>query len=249
MFSGIVLGTAPIKAVIQKQGIATICIDMPQEWRRGLELGASVAIDGVCLTVTEILNDVVCFDVIQETLSVTSLSELVTGQNVNVERALKEHEENGGHQVSGHVDARATIQDIITTGDNCSLHLALSGKHGRYLFTKGFVALNGVSLTLGEVDRSRGTFCVYLIPETLRRTSFSHKGIGDRINVEFEKTTQVLVDTVADCLKPAVTSLAQTPNEELLSRFDASIDVLVDAFEKRLRLVSPFSKPLPIAKE
>jgi riboflavin synthase len=106
-------------------------------------------------------------------------------------------DEIGGHAVSGHVHTTAAIADVTETPNNRRLRLRLADPAwGKYILPKGFVSLDGCSLTVGEVEESGAAFSVYLIPETLRVTGFGFKGVGDTLNVEVEAQTQAIVDTV-----------------------------------------------------
>ncbi len=201
MFTGIVQGTAEIVDVKNKNGIRTFVIDFNEGFCTELEIGASVAIDGVCLTVTEILSAVrVKFDVMLQSLLITTLSEYEVGTFVNAERAAKDGAEIGGHPLSGHVDFNVDIIDVKQIEDNYCIRLSLPTAWKKYVFPKGYIALNGASLTVAEVNKIEEWFEVWLIPETRRMTVFEAKGAGDSINVEIERGTQVVVDTVRDTL-------------------------------------------------
>ncbi|OZG70269.1 riboflavin synthase subunit alpha [Hahella sp. CCB-MM4] len=202
MFTGIVQCVARIVEVNDKSGIRTFEIEFPDGFCRDLEIGASVAIDGVCLTVTELLSDMrVKFDVMLQSLLITTLSEYPPETQVNAERAAKDGAEIGGHPLSGHVDFKTSLLSINQVEDNYCLRLALEGNWKRYVFPKGYIALNGASLTIAEVNKQEGWFEVWLIPETRRMTVFESKGVGSQINVEIERGTQVVVDTVRDTLE------------------------------------------------
>ncbi|KXO10885.1 Riboflavin synthase eubacterial/eukaryotic [Moritella sp. JT01] len=201
MFTGIVQSIAKIVDVIDKNGIRTFVIDFNEGFCTNLEVGASVAVDGVCLTVTELVSDVrVKFDVILQSLLITTLSQYENSTFVNVERAAKDGAEIGGHPLSGHVDFNSAVVKITQIEDNYCIRLALSEEWKRYVFPKGYIALNGASLTVSQVNKQEGWFEVWLIPETRRMTVFEAKNVGDHINVEIERGTQVVVDTVRDTL-------------------------------------------------
>jgi riboflavin synthase len=201
MFTGIVQSIANIADVSDKNGIRTFIIDFKVGFCHNLEIGASVAVDGVCLTVTEIISEVrVKFDIILQSLLITTLSEYENDSYINVERAAKDGAEIGGHPLSGHVDFKTPIEKIIQIEDNYCIRLSLSNEWSRYIFPKGYIALNGASLTVSQVNKQEGWFEVWLIPETRRMTVFEDKIVGDNINVEIERGTQVLVDTVRDTL-------------------------------------------------
>ncbi|HPQ94396.1 MAG: riboflavin synthase subunit alpha [Thiothrix sp.] len=202
MFTGIVQGIATLTRITDKTGMRTFVITFPEGFCQGLEVGASVAVDGVCLTVTQVLDaNTASFDVIWQSLQVSSLGDFAEGGQVNVERAAKDGAEIGGHPLSGHVDCCATVLEIRHQENNACLRFGVPEPWMRYIFAKGYIALNGVSLTVSEADRKAGWFEVWLIPETRRMTTFEAKAPGDRINVEIERSTQVMVDTVRDTLE------------------------------------------------
>ena len=153
-----------------------------------IAIGASIACDGVCLTVTAVHTDTsgsrFSVDVSNETISKTTLGNWKPGRRVNLERALKAADELGGHVVSGHVDGTARIVDITTDGD-CRRFLFEAPEHlARYVAPKGSVALDGTSLTVNEVAGCR--FGVNLIPHTLTVTTWGAKSTGDRVNLEVD---------------------------------------------------------------
>ena len=195
MFSGIVQGVAPIHSITEKADFRTQVVKLPPEMRKGLAIGASVANNGVCLTVTEINDDLVSFDLMQETLRITNLGALKVGDWVNIERAMQIGAEIGGHILSGHVYCTATISNIIASENNRQIWFELPNTEVmKYILTKGFVAVDGISLTIGEVRGNQ--FCVNLIPETLQRTLMGQRNLGDRVNLEIDSQTQAIVDTV-----------------------------------------------------
>ena len=168
--------------------------------RKDLEIGASVTNNGVCLTVTEVNGDLVSFDLMQETLRITNLGAVKVGDHVNIERAMQMGTEIGGHLLSGHVYCTATISDIIASENNRQIWFELpSADVMKYILTKGFVAVDGISLTIGEVKGAQ--FCVNLIPETLQRTLMGQRKVGDIVNIEIDPQTQAIVDTVENYLK------------------------------------------------
>lgn len=202
MFTGIVRGRYPVTMVTGGTGLITIEVALDDSLRGLLERGASVAVDGVCLTVTELTSEGACFDIMQETLRVTTLGGIATGTLVNIEPSLSVQRDISGHIVSGHVDTTARIAAINHPDErNCTVVFAVEPNWCRYLFQKGYVAVNGCSLTVGVVDRKAGEFCVYLIPETMRRTTFGLIKVGDRVNVEVERQTQIIVDTITESME------------------------------------------------
>ncbi len=197
MFTGIVQALARIDRVQDLPGLRKLRLAFPPGFCQDLAIGASVATDGVCLTVTALHGqDQAEFDIMQQTLVVTTLGSYAVGAQVNVERAAKEGAEIGGHPLSGHVDFVAKIAQIQQTENNTVLRFSVPDHAMRYLFAKGYIAVNGASLTIAQIHRQECWFEVWLIPETLRQTVFSAKKIGDAVNIEIERQTQVIVDTV-----------------------------------------------------
>ncbi|HDR0673004.1 TPA: riboflavin synthase subunit alpha [Pasteurella multocida] len=195
MFTGIVQGTAKIVSIQDKANFRTQIVKMPQEMLKGLEIGASVANNGVCLTVTEINQDCVSFDLMAETLRITNLGELQSGDLVNIERAMQMGSEIGGHILSGHVYCTASVKQIFSSENNRQIWFELPDMATmKYILPKGFIAIDGISLTIGEVKGQ--TFCVNLIPETLNRTLIGTREVGDKVNIEIDPQTQAIVDTV-----------------------------------------------------
>jgi len=204
MFTGIVQGIASVQRITDKEGLRSFTLEFPPGFCEGLEIGASVACDGVCLTVTELQGSTRAnFDVMQQSLNLTTLGQLGSGSRLNVERAAKEGAEIGGHPLSGHVDFMATVAEIRQPANNHVIRVAVPAPWMRYIFAKGYVAVNGASLTVAQAHREpdgSGWFEVWLIPETLRMTTFAEKGVGAPVHIEIERQTQVLVDTVRDAV-------------------------------------------------
>ena len=195
MFTGIVQGVAKIIAIDEKPNFRTHVVALPPELLPGLETGASVAHNGCCLTVTPIDGDKVSFDLMKETLRITNLGELVPGDLVNIERAAKFSDEIGGHLMSGHIMTTAEVSKILTSENNRQIWFKPQDPTLlKYILHKGFIGIDGISLTVGEVTATR--FCVHLIPETLQRTTLGNKKLGQRVNIEIDPQTQAVVDTV-----------------------------------------------------
>lgn len=215
MFTGIIQAVATIAAIDEQPGLRTFTLDFPVGFCQDLAIGASVAHDGVCLTVTELLSPTQArFDVMLPTLNITTLGSYGVGQRINVERAAKEGAEVGGHILSGHVDGTAALLQVVPTDTNYQMRFELPSALRPYVFGKGYIAINGASLTVAEANRQEGWFEVWLIPETRRMTVFEDKRPGDRVNIELERSTQVIVDTVRDTvaatlgpLRPALEAL------------------------------------------
>ena len=192
MFTGIVQGRGEVVALSGDE-LVRLVVRVPSV--EGLTRGASIAINGVCLTAIEWQDHDVSFDVIGETLRVTNLGALKPGDAVNVERAARYGDEIGGHLLSGHVHTMARVVRLEEQGENLAVTLQVDPELGRYLMPKGYVALDGCSLTLGpQIDN--GQFQVFLIPETREVTVIESRAVGDTINLEIDTQTQAIVDTV-----------------------------------------------------
>ncbi len=197
MFSGIVKAMVEVVWVAHAPSLTRYRIQLPEEMLIGLETGASIAVNGVCQTVVSIDNQTVAFDAIQDTLKLTTIPHFALGQKVNVERSLKMGDEIGGHLLSGHIIGTARITNMhAPTPEQRVFEISCDPKWMRYILHKGYIALNGVSLTVGEVFPERGVFTLNLIPETLRLTTFGSAAEGDLINVEIDSQTQAIVETV-----------------------------------------------------
>ncbi|EHH1279426.1 riboflavin synthase subunit alpha [Vibrio parahaemolyticus] len=194
MFTGIVQGTAKVVQIDKKERFQTHVIELDGALIEGLEIGASVAHNGCCLTVTNIDENRVSFDLMQATLALTNLGLLEEGSAVNVERAAKFGDEIGGHSMSGHISLMANIVDVIDAPNNRTIWFELPQESMKYVLAKGYIGIDGCSLTIGEVEANR--FSVHLIPETLQRTLFGSRQVGDKVNIEIDPQTQAIVDTV-----------------------------------------------------
>ncbi|MFO7527260.1 MAG: riboflavin synthase subunit alpha [Marinobacter sp.] len=195
MFTGIVQGIATIDEITARPGLNTLAVRLPENKVEGVSIGASVAINGTCLTVTRQDGATLYFDAMQETLRLTTLGDLDAGDAVNFERAARIGDEIGGHLLSGHVHTTARIVEIERPENNVTIWFEVPEDWIRYIFPKGYIAINGASLTIGEVRDNR--FNVHLIPETLRATTFGMAETGDRVNIEIDSQTQTIVDTLA----------------------------------------------------
>ena len=195
MFTGIVQGMANVVSVESRPGLNTLVIALPAGAADQVQIGASVAINGTCLTVTRQEGESLWFDAMQETLTRTTLGRLTAGDRVNFERAARIGDEIGGHLLSGHIHTTATLTRIETPENNRTLWFEVPADWARYLFPKGYIAINGASLTIGDVQDNR--FNVHLIPETLRATTFGTAEVGDEVNIEVDSQTQTIVDTLA----------------------------------------------------
>jgi riboflavin synthase len=183
MFTGIVREVGVVRDRSSGDGAVRVRIEAPK-LRPGLALGGSIAVDGVCLTVTDLGDADFAADVVPETLERSRLGDLVSGDRVNLEAPLRAGDFLDGHLVQGHVDATATIVDVKKDDGQTSLFVELPRSLSRFVAEKGSVALNGVSLTVASVVDDR--FGVALIPTTLRETNLGALRKGDRVNVEVD---------------------------------------------------------------
>ena len=197
MFTGIVQGRGTIVSIEKGNEITTLQIQVPTT--EGLQIGASISIDGVCLTATEFSNNIVSFDVIPETLEKTTLGQLEQGHFVNVERSLRYGDEVGGHLLSGHIIGRGLVRKADNVGDGAQYSIIAPPDVRKYIVSKGYVGIDGISLTIGDV--SEDYFDLHLIPETLRLTTIGDKQVGDAVNLEIDSTTMMIVETVERMIK------------------------------------------------
>ena len=226
MFTGIVQAVATISEVSENNGIRSFVIEFPNGFCEELAIGASVSIDGVCLTATRLLTpNKVSFDVMLQSLNVTTLGNFRVGSAVNAERAAKDGAEIGGHPLSGHIDFKAEVIEIARMDDNFRMRIGVEKRWMRYIFPKGYIAVNGASLTIAEVDKASGWFEVWLIPETLRMTTIGEKGVGNHLNVEIERETQVVVDTIREAFQENLGELMPVM-EKLLAENGVDINAL-----------------------
>lgn len=200
MFTGIVQRLVQVQSFDNQGDLVRLGLDLG-DLTNGLELGASVAVNGTCLTVTQVDQATAYFDVIMETLRTTNLGALEKGSLVNVERSFQVGDEVGGHIVSGHVTDTAELINRRAEGHDHVLRFSLDSRWMKFVFHKGFIALDGASLTVSRLDRAANWLEVSLIPETLERTTLGRLNVGDRVNVEVDAQTMTTVETVERMLK------------------------------------------------
>lgn len=220
MFTGIIQAVASLEKIVDADGLRTLTISFPEGFCQDLKTGASVAIDGTCLTVTQIIDiNTASFDVMLQSLNITTLGQYQAGSLVNAERAANDGAEIGGHPLSGHIDFKARILAITQYDNNVCYRIGADSQWMKYIFSKGYIAINGASLTLFEVNKAEQWFEVWLIPETRRMTTFSQKVVGDELNIEIERSTQVMVDTIHNVMQQKFGDLAPLI-EKLLQEHD-----------------------------
>jgi len=181
MFSGIVEEIGTVEKIDSKKNLSVLKVRSKNIFK-GAKKGASVAVNGACLTITDVKKGVLTFDVMQETLLKTTLGSLKTKDRVNLEPALKTNSRIDGHFVTGHVDAVGILKEKVSKSNYTELRVSLQKDLAKFIASKGSVSLDGVSLTVGEVRKN--DFSVYLIPFTKQITTLGVKKKGDKINIE-----------------------------------------------------------------
>jgi riboflavin synthase len=199
MYSGITRGLFPVVGVEKRSGVTRFDVELSPTLAAGVELGASISIDGVCCTAMHTDGPRVGFEAIAETLALTTLDELAVGRKVSVERSCRIGDELGGHDVFGHIVGTGRVLVRAFVGEQLDLTIGVPSAWMKYILAKGFIALDGSSLTVGKVNGD--SFEVHLIPETQRLTNFANKNVGQRINVELDPRTVAIVDTVERVLR------------------------------------------------
>ena len=199
MFSGIVQEKGIINALVEGNEHLTITIDCSKNFTKEQKIGDSVSVDGVCLTVTKKTNDSLTFDAVKETLNRTIIKNYVEGSCVNIESSLSYGGSVGGHLMSGHIHLKGQVKEVLIIGDSKDIVIATSPEWSKYLFEKGYIGINGCSITIGKVNDTR--FQVHLIPETLKTTNLDSLVFGNEINLELDQSTIAIVDTTERILK------------------------------------------------
>ncbi len=183
MFTGIVQGLGTVTGISPiKNGIRILLL--PDFKIDNLQLGESIAVNGICLTVTTIISESFSVDVSPETLKRTTLSSLRKNDRVNLERALRLSDRLGGHIVSGHVDTVATVATREEKGDFIFFSFSLDPALDKYIIEKGSIAIDGISLTVNSCRP--GSFSVAIIPHTAKMTTLSFRKAGDKVNIELD---------------------------------------------------------------
>lgn len=211
MFSGITKGLFSVVALDKQVGILDYKVALNESLVSGLTLGASIAVNGVCHTVASIDRCIVGFQSMQETLARTTLDRLQLGDQVSIERSICLGDEIGGHQVSGHVDGVAEIIERIASANNLCLRFRCQPSWMKYILHKGFIALDGSSLTVNQPKLS-GEFEIHFIPETSRLTNFANYQVGDHVNLEIDRQTKTIVDAVENVISAMKTTVLSNNN-------------------------------------
>ena len=185
MFTGLITELGSITSIEKNETSAVFTINAPGLIAE-IAVGDSVAVNGVCLTATSISSTTFSADVMVQTLSLTSLSQIIVGSPVNLELAAQLNARMGGHMVQGHVDGVATVVSL-TPGDKwAKFDIAVPERLSKYIVNQGSICLDGISLTVGEINDANNVLTVWLIPETLENTNLSTLRPGDLINVEVD---------------------------------------------------------------
>ena len=185
MFTGLIAELGTVAAISKGETSAVFTINAPSLISE-IKLGDSVAVNGVCLTATDISGNTFMADVMVQTLSLTSLSQIIINSPVNLELAAQLNARMGGHMVQGHVDGVATVVDLTPGEKWAQFDVKVPDHLTKYIVNQGSICLDGVSLTVGEISDSNNVLTVWLIPETLERTNLSSKKPGDLINIEVD---------------------------------------------------------------
>lgn len=191
MFTGIIEESGTVKDLKTSKDLCVLNVQA-RKVLKGTEIGQSISVNGVCLTVTQIKGRVLWFDMMKETIHRTNLKELRPGQKINLERPLKWGDQMGGHFVAGHIDGVGLIKNRISGKNHLELEITLEKKLMRYVTPKGSICIDGVSLTVGQVKG--GVFSVYLIPHTLQVTNLLNKRAGDSVNIETDMIAKYVLD-------------------------------------------------------
>ena len=198
MFSGIVSHKSKVLKVEHFSDFIRIHISTPKNFNKGLKKGASISVNGVCLTSKDNGSKNLKFDVIEETLLKTNLKHILKGDIVNLERSIKASSEIGGHLMSGHIHFTGEIKKIFLKENTKDMRISISKKYSDYILEKGYIGINGCSLTIGKVFKNY--FNIHLIPETLKVTNLSKLEQKDLVNIEIDQATIAIVDTVKKTL-------------------------------------------------
>ena len=198
MFSGIVQGKGKVLKITTKKDHLSCEISFPKGFNKSLKKGASISVNGVCLTSLDDGKKNLNFDVIDETLSRTNLGSLKEGSVVNLERSISASSEIGGHLMSGHIHFTGKVKSCLDKDSTKDVAIYFPNNFKKYIFVKGYIGINGCSLTIGKVSKSY--FLIHLIPETLAITNLSALISESLVNVEIDQNTIAIVETVEKTL-------------------------------------------------
>ena len=199
MFSGIVQEIGIIDSLVEGNEHLTITVRCSKDFAKDKKVGDSVSVDGVCLTITKKTNSTLTFDAVKETLDRTIIKNYAKGTYVNIESSLSYGGSVGGHLMSGHIHLKGIVKEVLIVGDSKDIVIDTSSEWSKYHSEKGYIGINGCSITIGKIHDSR--FQIHLIPETLKTTNLDNLVFGDEINLEIDQSTIVIVDTTERILK------------------------------------------------
>ena len=194
MFSGIVSHKSKVLKIESFSDFIRIHISTPKNFNKGLKKGASISVNGVCLTSKDNGSKNLKFDVIEETLLRTNLKHIFKGDIVNLERSIKASSEIGGHLMSGHIHFTGKIKKIFEKENTKDIKISITKEYSDYILEKGYIGVNGCSLTIGKVYKNY--FNIHLIPETLKATNLNKLEQKDLVNIEIDQNTITMVNSV-----------------------------------------------------
>jgi|688.fasta_scaffold178842_3 riboflavin synthase len=206
MFTGIVQGVVTVSKISVAGDVLTLTLKFPDDALAGVVKGGSISINGCCLTVVTFDEKNATFDLVQETVKRTNFSQVKLGDQLHFERSLKLGDELGGHLLSGHIDTTGKVSEVIKLAGSMNVVFRVPPEWIKYILPKGYISVMGASLTVVDVYQDTAQFLVALIPETLKITTFGDISEGDLVNIEIDRSTQVIVDTVERVLKNQRTS-------------------------------------------
>ncbi len=194
MFTGLIESLATVEEQKVQDGITRLSLSADSPELHGEPLGASIAVNGCCLTVDEITKTGYRFDVGSKTLEVTNLGRLQSGDRVNIERAMQLGDRLGGHLVSGHIDGTGTVLDVVKNPDGWQLRIHLSAQWSPYVIAKGSICIDGTSLTISQLyDSDSGTDIeLMIIPTTLKKTIIGNYKAGQVVNIEVDMISKFI---------------------------------------------------------
>ncbi|MEQ3513043.1 riboflavin synthase [Pseudoalteromonas sp. BZB3] len=204
MFTGIIEATGKLTELTQNQGDLTVRVSSPNLDMGDVQLGDSIATNGVCLTVVEKFSDGFRADVSNETLKLTQFAQYKLGQTVNLEKALQPISRLGGHLVSGHIDGIATVVAISPNARATEYWLEAPSELMKYIPYKGSVAIDGISLTVNEIKDCQ--FKLTIVPHTAQETTIAEFKVGSKINLEVDQIARYLERLVLGAQEPAQSS-------------------------------------------
>ena len=183
MFTGIIEELGELKSILRRGDISTITVKA-QRVLEETKIGDSISVNGACLTVVKKEDNSLTFEAMPETMRVTNLGLLKTGEKINLERSLKMNDRVSGHFVTGHIDCLGIVRKKMHLSGNPAFEIAVPTEFCKYILPKGSIAVDGISLTV--MAKKSNTFSVYIIPHTFKNTTFSFKVPSDKVNIEFD---------------------------------------------------------------